>query len=580
MKTNLHKNMFFNGALASVVGLLLITSSAQAQRASGRSDVDPQKMLDLCRNEEGLIELSKLPTNVMPENVVEKIENADKNKDGFLDSAEEKNLATAFGNRKNAASRNAQTQMRTDNRAAAGGGSGRGAAALDALRNNDGLVELAKISKDTPEFFVSIIKDADKDADGILSTIEEKALIQSLANYGGQRRNPAQGGLGKQGGNGVPITIVTKKREALTDKEKNDLDALRRAMMKDGVAFLTKIQGENGSFSANPRVGIGPTLIDAVGLLRAGVSLNEPVLAKAMNFLENSVHEDGGVYSEGMHLSTYESCLGLVCFMLANKQAGDGRYDDIVKNAETFVRGSQYNGDKGYSRDDEYFGGVGYGNNGMTRPDLSNTQFFIEALREVGAGEDDPAIQDALTFVSRCQNLESQDSVGVGAANNKEKTSNDGGFIYTFVNGDQNPAGQEVSGGLRSYGSITYAGLKSLIYAGLKADDPRVAAATNWIRDNYTMDQNPGLGKKGLYYYYHTLSKCFKIIGDDLFEDKDGVKHEWRKELVEKLALAENSDGSWTNDDRMWFENDPSLVTGYVLIVLSYCSKGENNDSN
>jgi squalene-hopene/tetraprenyl-beta-curcumene cyclase len=266
-------------------------------------------------------------------------------------------------------------------------------------------------------------------------------------------------------------------------------------------------------------------------------------------------------------LSTYESCLGLVCFMLANEQAGDGRYDEIVKNAETFARGSQYNAASGFSQDDEYFGGVGYGTGSSSRPDLSNTQFFVEALREIGAEKDDQAIQDALVFVSRCQNLESEDNVS------GQTKSNDGGFIYTFVSGQENPAGQEASGGLRSYGSITYAGLKSLIYAGLTADDPRVAAATNWIRDNYSMTQNPGLGKKGLYYYYHTLSKCFQVLGEPTFKDKFGVEHDWRSELIETLALAENADGSWVNEDRMWFESDANLVTGYVLIVLSYCAE-------
>ena len=36
-------------------------------------------------------------------------------------------------------------------------------------------------------------------------------------------------------------------------------------------------------------------------------------------------------------------------------------------------------------------------------------------------------------------------------------------------------------GGLRSYASMTYAGLKSMIYAGLDRDDPRVKAALTYI---------------------------------------------------------------------------------------------------
>ena len=40
---------------------------------------------------------------------------------------------------------------------------------------------------------------------------------------------------------------------------------------------------------------------------------------------------------------------------------------------------------------------------------------------------------------------------------------------------------------------MTYAGLKSMMYAGLGKDDPRVKAAWGWIQKNYTVDENPGL---------------------------------------------------------------------------------------
>lgn len=377
-----------------------------------------------------------------------------------------------------------------------------------------------------------------------------------------------RGGRGGRGGTLAAVAKPEKMRKSLSDAERADVETLRLQLIKDGIAFLKKSRASNGAFSVSPRAGVGPTIVVASGLLRAGVALDEPILADALKFLESAVKEDGGIYSAGGHVAIYESCLGLVCFDLANKAAGDGRYDEIVANAEKYVRSAQYNESTGVSQNEEYFGGVGYGSGSGTRPDLSNTQFFIEALRDVGADEDDPAIQDALVFVSRCQNLESEDNpVGSPAK------TNDGGFIYTFVSEQENPAGQEVDGGLRSYGSMTYAGLKSLIYAGLTADDPRVQAATSWIRENYTMKQNPGLGKRGLYYYYHTLSKCFSVLGEETFVDKDGVARDWRRELLETLALAQNVDGSWVNDDRMWMETDANLVTGYVLNVLTYCAK-------
>ncbi len=396
----------------------------------------------------------------------------------------------------------------------------------------------------------------------------------SASPFGGaQRPDGVRRGGGRDGTTGgrpeaATAAQVVKKREKLSDEERTDLEALRKSMLADGVEYLRKVQLPNGSFSFSPRVGVGPTLVVAIGLLRAGVSLDDPLLAKTLKFVESSIHEDGGIYSEGGRLSCYETCVGLVCFSLANKAAGDGRYDEVLRGAEKFARGAQFNEENGSKREDENFGGVGYGAEKSTRPDLSNTQFFVEALREIGAKEDDQALQDALVFVSRCQNLESEANPVAG-----QTRGDDGGFFYTFVSPDENPAGQEASGGLRSYGSMTYAGLKSLIYAGLTADDPRVEAATRWIRDNYTTTENPGLGKRGLYYYYNTFSKCLQVLGENEFADKDGVKHDWRAELIETLALAQNVDGSWVNDDRMWYETDANLVTGYVLTVLTLCEK-------
>ena len=435
---------------------------------------------------------------------------------------------------------------------------------LDAARDESGAIVLAKLQESIPAELFARIKEADQNNDGLVDADEE----QKLSSFFSRQRDAR--GDGRAPNPRASAAVVQRKRERLSADERADLERLRASLTQDGIEYLRKAQAEDGSFSASPRVGIGPTLVVTLGLLRSGMKLEDPLLDKSLKYLEKSIRPDGGVYSEGGHLATYESCLGLVCFSLANTRAGDARYDEVTRNAEKYVRGAQFNDANGFDANDEYFGGVGYGADSQTRPDLSNTQFFIEALREVGAGEDDPAIQDALVFVSRCQNLESPDSNEESIGGVK---TNDGGFIYTFVAGQENPAGQEASGGLRSYGSMTYAGLKSLIYAGLTADDPRARNAIEWLRANYTLTENPGLGKRGLYYYYHTMSKCLQVLGSDTFTDKTGAERDWRAELIETLALAERVDGSWANEDRMWYETDPNLVTGYVLIVLSYCKK-------
>ena len=190
-----------------------------------------------------------------------------------------------------------------------------------------------------------------------------------------------------------------------------------------------------------------------------------------------------------------------------------------------------------------------------------------------GAKPDDPAVQNALIFVSRCQNLEGPHNTTPFAARNP-----DGGFYYTPSAGGSSPAGETPDKGLRSYGSMTYAGLKSMIYAGVGPDDPRVKAAIQWVQSHYELDSNPGManagagmGSAGLYYYYHVLAKALDAVGSDTIEDAQGERHEWRKDVIAELAKRQQADGSWINDQKRWLEGDPNLVTGYALLTLSYC---------
>ena len=251
----------------------------------------------------------------------------------------------------------------------------------------------------------------------------------------------------------------------------------------------------------------------------------------------------------------------MICFKAANH---DGRYDKVVRQADAFIRGIQIDEKKGKEKSDSSYGGVGYG--AKSRPDLSNTAFLIDALKAAGAGPDDEAIQKALVFVSRCQNLESEYNTTSFAAK-----VNDGGFYYSTTPGKQEESRQLPNGGLRSYGTMSYSGLKSMVYAGLTKDDPRVKAAVEWVRKNYDLKTNPAMGDSGLYYYYHTFAKALDALGVDQIEDAKGVKHDWRRELTEELVRRQRENGSWVNSDPRWLEGDPNLVTAYALLALSYC---------
>jgi squalene-hopene/tetraprenyl-beta-curcumene cyclase len=342
------------------------------------------------------------------------------------------------------------------------------------------------------------------------------------------------------------------------------------SVVSRGVESLLARQAANGSFGTAKDASPAITAVVTTALLRHGRGPSDPAVAKALKYLKGFVQDDGGIHPPKSGVPNYETSLSVVCFKEANK---DGRYDAILKAAEKWLKKHQWNeGDKTadgkpIDKSNAAFGGAGYGR--KARPDLSNTQVFLDALAALGNGPDDPAVKNALVFVSRAQNLESEHNTLPFAA--KAKGDDVGGFYYTPAAGGESPAGVNADGGLRSYASMTYAGLKSMIYCGVKPDDPRVKAVVQWIGKHYDLDSNPGMGDAGLYYYYHTFAKALTALGQDEFKDDKGEVHNWRRELIAALAARQQKDGSWVNANARWLEEDANLVTGYALLALSYC---------
>ena len=331
-------------------------------------------------------------------------------------------------------------------------------------------------------------------------------------------------------------------------------------MVARGTSFLLdSAQAANGSFSqaSDPAI----TALCVTALLRHGRSPDDPALAKSLQYLQTFSHPDGGIYAEGSFYQNYETCIAILAFSAANK---DGRYEELLGKAQDFARQMQWDEGEGKGLADVEFGGGGYGRSKC--PDLSNTQFLIDALQSQATEQNRAAISKALVFVSRCQNLEGPDNTTPFAAKNP-----DGGFYYTPAAGGNSQAGPTDTGGLRSYGSMTYAGLKSMIYAGLKPEDPRVRAALGWIAKHYSLQENPGMGTSGLFYYYHTFAKALDALGESSLKDAQGDAHDWRAEMIAKLAASQRPDGSWVNADERWLEGNASLVTAYALLALDHC---------
>lgn len=355
------------------------------------------------------------------------------------------------------------------------------------------------------------------------------------------------------------IALVAALLPTATIVAAADVEAIRAALTRGGAFLIEHEQAADGSFSAD--VGPAVTALAVTALVRSGMPATAPAVQQSLAYLLSFRQPDGGLYVPGSPVANYETSIGLLALAACNT---DGSLDDAIKAAAEYVKRLQWDDGEGRGMADPAYGGAGYGK--KSRPDLSNTQFMVEALRTIGTSENDPAIQRALAFVSRTQNLPGPNNPLPFPEKNP-----DGGFYYTPADGGESQAGTTPQGGLRSYGSMTYAGLKSMVYAGLTKDDPRVKAAIAWLGKHYTFAENPGMGDAGLYYYFHTAAKSLDVLGADTFTDAQGREHDWRDELSTAIMARQREDGSWKNSNERWMEGETDLATSYALLALSSC---------
>ncbi|MDA1078307.1 MAG: cycloartenol synthase [Verrucomicrobia bacterium] len=282
-------------------------------------------------------------------------------------------------------------------------------------------------------------------------------------------------------------------------------------------------------------------------------------------FLRSKVQSDGGIYGKG--LASYNTSISLMAFLQLNEPSDE----QIIRSARKFLVNQQSDFDQKGKPDNLFDGGIGYGST-WAHSDLSNTHLAMEALyyakKKLKKKEEDQADLDweaAIQFVSKCQNLPSSNPQDWVSSHPEDQ----GGFVYFPGHSmAEDRIDENGSKSLRSYGSMSYAGLLSFIYAEMDASDPRVIAVKDWLSQNYQIDENPGMGKQGLFYYYHTMSKALTLAGVDQIQAKGQGAKDWKTELTVALLDSQNNDGFWVNESGRWWEKDPVLVSCYAMLAL------------
>ncbi|QDU70930.1 prenyltransferase/squalene oxidase repeat-containing protein [Mucisphaera calidilacus] len=349
------------------------------------------------------------------------------------------------------------------------------------------------------------------------------------------------------------------------------------AAVGHAIEALSERQRETGAWTPEPGPAVTAMVLEGM-LAEPGYGIEYPPAERALGYVLSFAREDGGIH--GGFLQNYNTSISIAALAYVSDRV---EVADVIDRAHDYLRGLQWvdqadpQGDK-VTPTHPYFGGAGYGGHG--RPDLSNTAMMISGLRRSGLDAEDVVYQRALVFLTRLQGVRENDLF------DQAVLPRDGGFIYaTSVNLDRigvpeskaSPAmidealaGRPVSG-LRSYGTMTYAGFMSYLYAELDRDDPRVRAAYGWLRENYVLDHNPGMpeaqAREGLFYYYLVMARALSAWGDPiLVTDEGGVA--WAEALAERLLELQGEDGLWVNDSPRWMEGDPNLATAYAILAL------------
>ncbi len=344
------------------------------------------------------------------------------------------------------------------------------------------------------------------------------------------------------------------------------------ASVVSGAKFLASL-ADHGTYGEphKPNAGITAMCLSALQVSPEPRDAKvQATIDEGLKWLVTLQKPDGSIH-QGM-LANYVTSASIQALARSKKP----EFQDALGKARAYLQKLQLDEGEGAKPGDSDYGGIGYEDG--ERPDLSNLQMALEALHDTGLAKDDPTYKKALIFLQRCQNRSESNDLKLVDGKSTIVSGDDGGSAYRP--GDSKAGFIELPDGRkipRSYGSMTYALLKCLVFAGVPKEDPRLKACYDWCRKNYTLDVNPGFvgadasaSYQGLFYYFSTVARALGAYGQDEIVDGAGKSHNWRAEIAGRIVSMQSKiDKSWINNNSpRWFEGNPLLATSYALLTL------------
>ena len=357
----------------------------------------------------------------------------------------------------------------------------------------------------------------------------------------------------------VPATPLPAPAAVLDPSLAHELDAA----IGSALDWLAACQRPDGSWSDTNYPAL--TAMPLWAFANSRHPRKAEVCDKAVKFLLGCVQEDGGIYlklkdRKGGGLGNYNTAISMTALHATDRPD----LIPVIQKARQYVAAGQHLGD------DQYMGGFGYDwATDRAYADLMNTAWAAEAMRRT------QDVEGMRTGATKRADIDWEATAKF--LERLQKSADAGGFPYRP---DESKAGEYTNETgkvvLRSYGSMTYAGMLSMIYCNVSRDDPRVKSAFDWARNHWSLEENPGMGPQGLYWFYHIITKSLAAYGEDSFKIQTGADVKWRTQVVEKMLSLKKTDAQgrvfWLNETGRFMESDPVLSTAYTLLALQIAS--------
>lgn len=323
-----------------------------------------------------------------------------------------------------------------------------------------------------------------------------------------------------------------------------------RSAIDGAIAFIKQRQRSVGDWNEYPGYEPGTTALATLALLTAGLDKNDPVVAKALEYLST--------FTPLKQNQTYSISLQTMVFCLADPE----EYREAIESNVAWLVERQM------KTSNEHLGGWSYiGNNQESeRADNSNSQFALLALYEAelaGINVPEETWNSAEEYWVRMQNDD-------GSWGYRSSSFNPSGFPSGYGTGSMTCAGISalaICSGVRELARAKIEGESVLCCQDVEDDiATRVSRGLAWLGKHFSVQTNPGhaVGSDSYFFYYlYGLERVGRLTANRFVGQSD-----WYREGAEVLLRRKGVLSQFWNAQKDLSGNN-IVSTAFALLFLS-----------